>query len=45
MKLAYVTRHDATNIKAWSGTVYHMMQMLRQQGTNVDYITCIPYLA
>ncbi|MBW4627290.1 MAG: glycosyltransferase [Brasilonema octagenarum HA4186-MV1] len=41
MKLAYVTRHDATNIKAWSGTVYHMVQTLRQQDAKVDYICCL----
>ncbi|KAB8330526.1 glycosyltransferase family 4 protein [Scytonema tolypothrichoides VB-61278] len=41
MKLAYVTRHDATNIKAWSGTVYHMVQTLRQQGIMVDYISSL----
>ncbi len=38
MKLAYVSIHDASDIRKWSGTVYYMAQSLRNQGISLDYI-------
>jgi glycosyltransferase involved in cell wall biosynthesis len=38
MKLAYVTAHDASDIRNWSGIVYYMPQSLQEQGILVDYI-------
>jgi len=38
MKLTYVTTHDATDIRKWSGIVYYMPRSLQKQGILVDYI-------
>ena len=38
MKLAYVTAHDASDIRNWSGIVYYMPRSLQEQGILVDYI-------
>lgn len=38
MKLAYVTTHDASDIRKWSGSVYYMPRSLQKQGILVDYI-------
>ena len=31
MKIAFLTRHDPTNINCWSGTLYHMYHKLKER--------------
>ena len=38
MKVAFVSRHDALDIKKWSGTVYYIYRSLQNQGIPVDLI-------
>jgi glycosyltransferase involved in cell wall biosynthesis len=38
MKLTYVTTHNASDIRKWSGIVYYMPRSLQKQGILVDYI-------
>ncbi len=37
-RLLYVSMNDPGDIKAWSGTVYHLAKMLEQQGFPVEYM-------
>lgn len=38
MKIAYTTTFDATNVRNWSGTPYHMSQAFSQSGASMHYI-------
>ena len=38
MKIAYVTTYDASNINAWSGTVYYIYQTLKLSGLQIENI-------
>jgi glycosyltransferase involved in cell wall biosynthesis len=38
MKVAYVTTHDATDLKNWSGTAYHIAKSLEKQGVEIVHI-------
>lgn len=38
MNIAYVSYNDARNIRAWSGTEYHMAKCLADRGHQIDYI-------
>ena len=37
-KILYVSMNDPGDIKAWSGTVYHLAKMLETQGFPVEYM-------
>jgi len=40
LRLAFITtrEHDATNIRSWSGTPYHMAQALLREGVALEYV-------
>lgn len=38
LRLAYVTTDDASNIRSWSGTTYHMARALVRQGVRLEYV-------
>ncbi len=38
MKIAYVTRHNSSDITKWSGSVYYIYQTLKNQAISIDYI-------
>jgi glycosyltransferase involved in cell wall biosynthesis len=38
MKIAYVTGGDASDVRAWSGTLYFAAKALEAQGISLDYI-------
>ncbi|MDR1683623.1 MAG: glycosyltransferase family 4 protein [Candidatus Symbiothrix sp.] len=42
MKIAYVTTWDATDIREWSGTVYHIAEALKMQNADLQYLDKLP---
>jgi glycosyltransferase involved in cell wall biosynthesis len=38
MRLAFVTPYDATNVRSWSGTPYHMARALVNEGVSLEYV-------
>jgi glycosyltransferase involved in cell wall biosynthesis len=38
LRLTYATTHDPMNVRAWSGTVYHVARALEAQGTTIEYL-------
>jgi len=38
MKLSYVTHYDALDVRNWSGTGYYIMQALKKQNVDFEYV-------
>jgi glycosyltransferase involved in cell wall biosynthesis len=38
MKAAFVTTHDSSDVHAWSGTVFHILEALKESGLKVETI-------
>lgn len=43
MQISYVTTYDASNIRNWSGTGFHIAKAIEDQGVVVDYIGNLHY--
>jgi glycosyltransferase involved in cell wall biosynthesis len=47
MRVAFVTNHDSSDVRAWSGTIFNMLEALRKSGIDVETIDALsdPYSA